>query len=163
MKSKDDLYRSSYVKKCKSCEAMKAAREFDYSPIHSDWLYPICVQCKREKDLTRREAPERRMEVREANLRKRFGISLSDYEEIVSLQGGGCAICGDARGADTASLAVDHDHSSGEVRGILCKICNAALGKFKDSRDLLDRAIEYIDLPPARRMKESASLCEEAA
>lgn len=76
------------------------------------------------------------------DLRKMFGIELADYEAMLTAQGGVCAICG---GTDKHyRLAVDHDHGSGKVRGLLCVDCNRAIGMFKDSPELLRKAADYL-------------------
>lgn len=82
---------------------------------------------------------------KEYDLRKLFGISLAEYEKLLSEQDGKCAIC---RQPDkTFSLAVDHCHGTNRIRGLLCHLCNRALGMFKDSPELLRKAIEYLENP----------------
>jgi len=60
-----------------------------------------------------------------------------------------CAICQCPR--DGISLSIDHDHETGLARGFLCRQCNIALGHFKDSIDLLERAIAYLKAPPLQQ------------
>jgi hypothetical protein len=84
----------------------------------------------------------RKVEERNAYLPCTFGMSNADYDTLLAGQAGGCAICGKRPG--TISLHVDHDHESGEVRGLLCVGCNNALGQFKDSVELLARASSYV-------------------
>jgi hypothetical protein len=79
---------------------------------------------------------------REGHLRRTFGITQGDYDKLLACQGGGCAICGKQPGK--ISLHVDHDHETGEIRGLLCVGCNNALGQFHDDAALLDRAISYV-------------------
>jgi hypothetical protein len=79
---------------------------------------------------------------RRRNLRK-FGLVPEQYEAMLQNQGGVCAICGMNR--DARRLAVDHDHATNKVRGILCHFCNTALGKFLDSVEILKKAIEYLE------------------
>ena len=81
---------------------------------------------------------------RVSNLKHRFGMTLEEYDELFDAQNGGCAICG---GANTTGrrLAVDHDHETGEVRGLLCFGCNIGLGKFKDDVTLVKRAAAYLE------------------
>jgi hypothetical protein len=78
---------------------------------------------------------------RDVQLRSLYGISIDEFEAMHAEQGGRCLICGDepARG-----LVVDHCHVTGEVRGLLCHICNCGLGSFNDSPHLLFRAIQYL-------------------
>jgi hypothetical protein len=99
----------------------------------------------------------RRIEEREAYLRRTFGITQADYEAILEMQRGGCAICGKEPGK--ISLHVDHDHESGEVRGLLCVGCNNALGQFHDDLQLLARASDYLvgaDTAVAERVELTA-------
>lgn len=77
-----------------------------------------------------------------------YGITLGQYDRLMEAQEGSCAICG-AR-PRSQRLAVDHDHRSGMVRGLLCKRCNhKMLGGSGDNPDILRRAAAYLDAPPA--------------
>ena len=85
-------------------------------------------------------------------LRWRYGISRERYEQLLVQQNGVCAIC---RAGETAKmygkvtkLAVDHCHSSGEIRGLLCANCNIILGRAQDSIETLRAAIKYLEAPP---------------
>jgi hypothetical protein len=90
-----------------------------------------------------------RDEVRDKRLQRQFGITLAEYDARLEAQQGGCAIC---RGinSDGRRLAVDHDHTTGAVRGLLCADCNRALGMFNDSRELLGVAIAYLEAADGR-------------
>lgn len=81
-------------------------------------------------------------------LKKNYGLSAKQYQEISEKQGHKCAICDQPEGyvirGKVLSLAVDHDHKTGKIRGLLCAACNKALGLYKDSPDLLRRAIDYL-------------------
>ena len=74
----------------------------------------------------------------------RFGITREQYDEILEAQGGVCAICKEVCNSGRR-LAVDHDHETGEVRGLLCGNCNTAIGKFHDNTDYLRAAIAYLE------------------
>ena len=80
---------------------------------------------------------------RNSYLKKKYGITLNDYEEILKSQNRVCAVCQEFCNSGRA-LAVDHCHISGKIRGLLCINCNQGLGKFKDSIKLLDKAIDYL-------------------
>ena len=84
----------------------------------------------------------------------RYGLDGETYDALLRLQGGGCAICG--RRPKTKRLAVDHDHRTGAVRGLLCPGedgCNhRLLGYVRDRIDLLESAIAYLKEPPATRL-----------
>ena len=86
--------------------------------------------------------PENKIKKREAQYKKKYNIDLATYENMLEAQGGCCAICGTSKG--NTHLCVDHCHSTGAVRGILCDKCNVALGQFNDSTTLLAQAIAYL-------------------
>lgn len=73
---------------------------------------------------------------------KKYGLSETDYYEILQRQGGLCAICR----RKTETLHIDHDHRTGRIRGLLCFHCNSGIGKFGDSIDTLESAIRYLVL-----------------
>lgn len=83
-----------------------------------------------------------------------YGITAAEYADLFTAQGGRCYICGDR--PRSKRLAVDHDHLTGEVRGLLCADndwgCNyAILGKIKDLA-MAKRIVEYLESPPARKV-----------
>jgi hypothetical protein len=77
------------------------------------------------------------------DLKRHFGITLEQYGDMLVEQGHACAICN--KPDRWRSLAVDHCHKSGKVRGLLCGWCNTALGKFEDDPDRLTAAISYLE------------------
>lgn len=83
------------------------------------------------------------------HLKRKFGITIDDYERMHDEQGGVCAICGEyesvKQNGHANSLSVDHCHDTGKVRGLLCNKCNVALGSFKDSIEMLINAVNYLD------------------
>ena len=80
---------------------------------------------------------------RSSHLRTKYGITLEDYNNMVTTQKRKCAICPAI--IDEIILCVDHDHNTGKVRGLLCDKCNRGLGFFLDSPALLRKAAEYLD------------------
>jgi hypothetical protein len=74
--------------------------------------------------------------------RKRYGVSLEEYEEMLRAQDGRCAICGDPPGK--RRLAIDHCHETGRVRGLLCVRCNTLIGQADDSVERLRQAVLYL-------------------
>jgi len=82
------------------------------------------------------------------NLRAKFDLSLEDYDQMLEAQGGVCAICKDPethkRNGKLKALAVDHNHSTGKIRGLLCSDCNTGIGKLKDDHKVLLAAAEYL-------------------
>ena len=78
---------------------------------------------------------------RNINLQREYGITIDQYEAMVELQEGRCAICEKDFGK---KLYVDHCHDTGRVRALLCQKCNSGLGMFDDRADLIDRASAYL-------------------
>ena len=89
-------------------------------------------------------------------LRRLYGITVEDYETMLAAQDGRCAICQQPVLPDQR-LSVDHDHSTQEVRGLLCSSCNLALGSFKDDVRVLEAAIQYLQHPSVTRVKRTGS------
>ena len=87
---------------------------------------------------------------------KLYGLSMEDYEQMNESQGGKCAICGgtESRSDSDAGLVVDHDHATGEVRGLLCNLCNTGLGAMRDDESLMLAAIEYLRKSTTGRRNE---------
>ena len=80
---------------------------------------------------------------------RKFGITRHEYAEMFHFQNGGCAICSKpetaTRNGKIKALAVDHDHQTGKVRGLLCADCNQGIGKLKEDRSIFISAIQYLD------------------
>lgn len=98
-----------------------------------------CIPCAREQD-------------RKSALKSKYDITPAQYEQLDAKQDGLCAMC-DHKQRDR-SLAVDHNHTTGEVRGLLCVECNhKALGGLHDSARRAWKAFVYLSLPPAQRVE----------
>jgi hypothetical protein len=83
--------------------------------------------------------------IRDYRLRKEYGITAQEYDDIAESQGGRCAICGVTSADNTGRrLAVDHCHDTGLVRGLLCSPCNMAIGLLGDDPIRLSNAIAYL-------------------
>ena len=93
--------------------------------------------------------PERAEENRlRGNLRRKYGITLEDYERMLSDQGGGCAICGAAESIGKGSrLHVDHKPGTRIVRGLLCNHCNGGIARFRDDPSRIREAVRYLMTP----------------
>ena len=80
------------------------------------------------------------------HLKRRYDISRTQYESLLQLQGGRCAICRRGpEGSGKKKLTVDHDHLTGEVRGLLCNHCNVALGNLRDDPLVVRAALAYLE------------------
>jgi hypothetical protein len=114
-------------KRCASCREVKPLSEFHRAPKQSGGYNCYCKDC-------------RRVQNREAHLRRTYGLTPADVAIMIDQQGGRCACCG-----ERDPEHVDHDHRTGQVRGVLCFPCTAAIGHFQDRPDLLRSAIDYLE------------------
>lgn len=103
---------------------------------------------RRRKVKQREESPgyRERMKVdRKMFHLKKFGLTKDDFDKLLDQQGGGCACCGRKMNAVKGRrFAVDHDHKTGKVRGLLCHNCNLGIGQLGDDLDGVLRAVDYL-------------------
>lgn len=131
------------VKTCTKCHTQKSLGEFDPSDRNRTGYFPRCKGCERGRfSEYRRLNPEKR---RQYDLKKKFGITLVQYNQLFTEQTGSCALCDKHQSEQRKAMAVDHDHKTGEIRALLCHNCNVGLGNFQDNQDLLQKAINYLN------------------
>lgn len=132
---------SDKIKVCKN-----AAGDAAHEKRPAIYAGPRCATCHRA------EKKRRAGEAHAASVSRRFGIGRDGYAKLYAAQGGVCAICGPRTGRNgrTKRLAVDHDHVTGEVRGLLCGPCNRIIGIMRDDAETFQRAADYLRQPPAR-------------
>lgn len=113
----------------------------------------VCKSCKRDLDIKlfglTGNGHYRSSCYKCYNLKHVFNISFEEYEQMLSKQDGKCAICNEKetikqKTGKVRSLSIDHCHTTGKVRGLLCTNCNGGLGFFKDNKKLLRNAIKYL-------------------
>jgi len=141
------------TKKCSICKETKPASSFHRLRNKGrDYLQGRCKSCGieyvKQWSRTERGSELKRAHGRRMNLR-RFGLTEDAYSDLLAAQGGGCAICGNVTtdSGGRKNLSVDHDHVTGEVRGLLCHSCNVAVGLFRDDVQLLEKALRYLSRP----------------
>lgn len=129
------------TKICPHCSRRKPATLENFGPDKEGRIC-WCRKCvnKRTKKWTLENKAKARLRQKAWNLKTRYGISLAEYQQYWDAQGGACAICKLVK-----KLHVDHDHSTGDFRGLLCFECNAGLGNLKDSSSLLRSAANYLE------------------
>ena len=146
--------KDGHKNKCKEC-AIKAVAEYTkkhpgqkkasarkYRETHKDNAYAAQKEWHKKHP---EKKPEYAMNGYKRHLRVKFGITIQDYDDMYIEQGGRCAICGVHQSETQKRLCVDHDHESGNVRGLLCDRCNTSIGKFNDDINLLHNAIKYLE------------------
>ncbi len=122
--------------RCSRCRQIKPKSHFYRRSARARGYSSECKPCYKAQPRYR-DAEKRRDET----LRRRYGISAQDYDLLLAGQGGVCALCGN-EAYGRARLHVDHDHETGDVRGLLCFHCNTALGRLE--RLGMDRLLVYI-------------------
>lgn len=138
-------------KYCKKCDAYKPINHFGkHSSAKSGYKY-TCKICRRKAYAKYRKNPKNQIRIKSQQLQKYFGITITDYNILLQKQNNRCAICGGLKNQkNTLYFAVDHDHTTGEVRGLLCGKCNTAIGLMHDSITNLNNAINYLLKPPTK-------------
>lgn len=159
------------TKTCSTCFVEKGVAEFNKQKVRPDGLDIKCKTCSREFHAKRYKDPEIRRKLlenatrwRERNpdadadktLRRKYGITLAQYNELFKLQGGVCALCKKSettrrnkKREGRERLAVDHCHDTGRIRGLLCFKCNTAIGSLGDTEEDARKVVEYFSRPNA--------------
>jgi hypothetical protein len=114
-------------KYCRSCDTIKPLSEWSRNVSASDRRQTRCRSCA---------AAASRVEY----FRRKYGMTEQDLADLLAGQGGMCIIC-----LRAPAVHVDHDHTTGEIRGMLCFPCNAGLGQLGDSPQTLRRAADYVE------------------
>lgn len=139
--------REGYRSDCKACNLAEKKRRYDADPATEIARVRQWQQQNRdrvnESHRRRRADPAVKLAGRAGHLKRKYGITLDQYDEMLTAQGGCCAVCGREPRPDIA-LHVDHDHQTGRIRGILCFRCNNSLGDLDDDPVLLRKAAGYL-------------------
>lgn len=123
-------------RRCTGCGIWKPLSSFSKRTSgRGDGFKTRCKECARSAHRKYR---------RRRGYRRKYGITLAEYDRLLEAQGGVCAICerGDSSGR---RLSVDHNHETGQVRGLLCLNCNTVIGLAHEDTDLLHRIAEYLE------------------
>ena len=137
-------------RKCSTCQKVK-----DTSAFHRNKGGPDksgfdneCKECRkkriRPKEARHAEYMRRQRVQKNYDLKKHYGITLDDYNELLAKQDSLCAICGKHASESNKGLHVDHCHERKIVRGLLCNSCNLAIGQLKHNVTILNKAIAYL-------------------
>lgn len=131
---------SGGVKKCRKCTAVKLESEFNIDKYQLDGLKEICRDCHKAKNKKQRQAnPEKTAQyLRKSRFKTKYGLTVDQFNLLSEKQSHKCAIC-DGK----VKLVVDHCHTTGTIRGLLCKPCNGALGMVKENPFIIERLSDY--------------------
>lgn len=144
------------MKRCTICGESKDFSHFYKSTRYKDGYGYRCKPCDAEVRRRSRNGEGgkgTRDGFRRRNLMERYGLTVEEYSDKLAEQDHKCAICGtdnpDGEGQkpkkQAKSFAVDHDHANGKVRGLLCNLCNRALGFLQDNPTVVKAAWVYLD------------------
>lgn len=145
-------------KTCARCKEHLPHENFCRNKQQKDGYDVYCRSCRGKMMATPEHRATQRawhhknkIQVSHKLMEKKYGMSWEDYTKLYEAQGGRCKICGTDKGGLPKKLdshierfAIDHDHHTGEVRGLLCNRCNRAIGMFEDNPELLNNAVKYL-------------------
>ena len=134
---------------CKTCSEEKSFEDFPKSKMYKDGIRPHCIDCRRIYEVNnfhkhKHKRPYDYLKDKDKKLQRAFGISYEEYLMMLEAQQGGCAICGTTSTGKRKAFAVDHNHETGKVRGLLCGNCNTGIGNLREDEGIMLRAIEYL-------------------
>jgi hypothetical protein len=151
---------------CNKCLEVLPLSEFSLNSKGKYGVKSICKGCsnKAQRALTQEKKLKDPLGFKRArylkHILKEYDFTEARYEDLLWEQNNRCAICRVDHdeyvlGSKNHSVfCIDHCHSTGKVRGLLCSVCNSGLGKLKDSPELLERALHYLKYPPYQLMTE---------
>jgi len=133
---------SPTVKICFTCKLEKPVTDFHRSKTR---IYQReCKECNRIRKYKWHQTESGKLSSANTKLKRRFGITLDQFNEMYKKQEGKCLICNATESMLGHRLAVDHCHTTGKIRGLLCKSCNMGIGNLKENVDNLQNAIKYL-------------------
>ena len=133
------------MEQCSKCRLQKPRDHFYKRNDRPIGITSACKECTKAR-VKKSWVPRQQSSYK---LMAQYGLTIEDYETLLHKQKGVCAICKKEESAKSnkgyiKSLAVDHCHSTGKVRGLLCQDCNLGIGKLKDNVDLVESALNYL-------------------
>jgi hypothetical protein len=138
------------TKVCISCRETKFLADFHKQPRMKLGRASRCKKCSHiALDVNRKDpanAERYKLYRRRGSLKKLYGITDKQYDEMFAGQMGLCAICGASADSGKRRMSVDHCHETGRIRFLLCQKCNRGLGLFNHDRDKLQNAIRYLEI-----------------
>ena len=134
------------MKKCTCCGEEKPLSAFYRSKSKKSGYKSHCKSCVSDQRKDYYKSPEGYKKKIEKSWRdKGMVFTIEEYGTLLENQNYGCGICGAKSNRNGSRLCVDHCHTTGKIRGLLCHECNTSLGKFNDDVSLLAKAITYLE------------------
>lgn len=159
------------IQKSKTCPKCKKTYKLNKTNFHKHHATKTgyscyCKECGRER---RREWHRKNpLAAHKQNIKRLYGITYEEYLEILEKQNNRCAICNltlkeaiNTQGRGKARhFHIDHNHKTGEIRGLLCTLCNQGIGKLKHNPYILINAIKYLEFYKKRSDKKMIVECQ---
>lgn len=137
------------MKQCSECQERKIRQDFNRDRTTPDGYDYRCKSCNsiRTKKMWASPEGKRKMQIRSKKyeLKRNYGITLDEYNSILTKQNNSCAVCSTHKDAFKRDLDVDHCHKTGKVRGLLCVACNTALGLLKEDKERAIKLFQYLE------------------
>jgi hypothetical protein len=128
------------AKRCRTCDEIHPVDNFNKDKTRSDGLMSVCRPCYNKK-IRKKYDPFKKRSMR---LKHTYGITREEYDLKLQEQDNGCAICKSDKPGGNGGFYVDHNHTTGQVRGLLCHWCNFMIGQCKENPEILRSGIEYL-------------------
>ena len=140
-----ELVAKNESRKCRLCECDLVVDD-NWSRYLSKSRSYICKPCNRVYHAKWREANKEELDRyrKDWSLKKTYGLTIEQYNDMFENQEGCCDICGKHQSEESRALSVDHCHDTGAIRGLLCNNCNSGIGKFSDNIEVLEKALNYL-------------------
>ncbi len=160
------------TKKCTKCHKDKVLSDFGKASNHKDGKKSRCLKCERAwhaenykknprkiidrnkewkqknptkvRQIAKNYLANNQQKFREYRLRRTFGLTIQQYDEMYLCQSGCCAVCKKHQSELNRVLCVDHDHSTGKIRKLLCHECNKALGLLYENIRTIESLAKYL-------------------
>ncbi len=142
-------------RQCRMCKTYKPIDEFSWNDKLKARRKTICKPCDcKRADKWAKDHPDARAEIhRTRHLKRKYGLSRAQFDQMTADQNGLCAICnGPQQEGRGKNLCVDHCHGTNKIRQLLCHNCNTAIGALNDRPDILRRAADYIEKHEAKEI-----------
>jgi hypothetical protein len=125
------MYAELRLRECRTCSLMKEQKEFHRISRGKATTQPDCRQCRSDYEFAR-------------GLMRNYGMTVAEYNDLLEQQNHCCDCCGRHKSLFKRRLHVDHNHETGEIRALLCTICNPLIGYAQEDIEMLEKAGAYL-------------------
>lgn len=138
----NEFYKNGFKRKKKTGHALRNECKRCCNEIHARYVVKNkqAINARRKEKYYKNKTP-----AIECNLKRYYGLTLESYNQMFNEQHGCCKICGIHQRFFERRFDVDHCHTTKKIRGLLCIKCNRGLGLFQDSKEILKKALDYLE------------------